>query len=356
MKKYKIPSLILLWTFAFNFTFAETSTLETEKANLQIKIENNLNEITRLQQENRKLKLQLIEVLKRISWSWFYLIDTNNDVLKTSSTANSNTWIIITQSWSIQKASENEKYNKLIEKINSSSWQIFQDNSLSPNSSIWLFEFIEPSNFFISIDDGNNPEWVTAFKKKILYSYDNDLNLKIEWIFELDYNSQYYITKFWKNPFAKTVRIRVKNPTYKWKLLDEDVSNTTSTSSKTTTNSTSTSSTSQGIQTSWATTSSSVTLDSIKTAYKNNKILDALKLSNEYIINNPDNIDVLKIRYRSYYMLWKYNEALVEIQKIEKLVWTDNLEKIVACDAKTTAKLAKNTELNTKYAQICASK
>jgi hypothetical protein len=58
----------------------------------------------------------------------------------------------------------------------------------------------------------------------------------------------------------------------------------------------------------------------VKTAYNKNKILDALKLSTEYIKADPNNIEVTKIRYRSFYILGKYSESLAEVQKIESLI------------------------------------
>ncbi|HBA44641.1 TPA: hypothetical protein DEG21_03930 [Patescibacteria group bacterium] len=57
----------------------------------------------------------------------------------------------------------------------------------------------------------------------------------------------------------------------------------------------------------------------VKNAYVNNKILDMLKLSNEYIKTDSNNIDVLRMRYRGFHMLGKYGDALIEIQKIQEI-------------------------------------
>lgn len=226
------------------------------------------------------------------------------------------------------------------------SQDIFAWYGMWTGSSIWLFEFIEPSSFFISIDDWKNPKWVTAFKKKILYTYDKNYNLNVSWTFNLDYATQYYITKSGKNPFAKATRIRIKNPIYNGKLLD---TNTTSwTWATTSTTNSSTSSTATTVPT-------NVTAEDVATAYSNNKILDAIKLSNEYIKKDPNNAAVLKIRYRSYAIVGKYTDALVEVQKYIQVKWS-GVEKWVYCEAKNIAKLGKNTNATTKYTPLCAGK
>lgn len=342
MKLQKIISIFLIFIFLpISSVFAETVTASSSNeiiTALQNAIKKYDDMIKTLQDENAKL-LKLLEDAKKGAAPVTANIESTAPVVNKTPI----------------KASEVDKYNIIIEKINSLQNLIISDNNLAGGSTIWLFEFIEPSSFFISIDDNNNPAWITAFKKKILYSYDKDYNFNITWIFDLDYNTEYYITKYWKNPFAKAIRIKVKNPYYKGKLLEDTVwspvSTNTSTNSTKTTTSIATPVTSAPV-----TSNSNVTIDQIKKAYANNKILDALKLSNEYILKDPNNIDILKIRYRSYSMLWKHSEALAEIQKIESILTTDKMEKIVVCDAKTLSKILKNAELNKKYTDLCASK
>ncbi len=312
-------------------------------SSLQAIIKKHEETIKKLQDENQGLKAELDKLSPKKSTG------TLNIESSQSSEVTSTT---------IKKVSSVEKYNILVNKINSISASIFTENSLPNYSAIWLFEFIEPSNFFISIDDFANPDWVTAFKRKILYSYDGNYNLKVEWIFELDYKTQYYITKSWKNPFAKAKRIRIKNPIYKWKLLDdswEQISSSNSTTIKTSTWST-TPNTSTKTTTTTSTPQANVTIDSIKSAYNKNNILEALKLSNTYILTDPNNLEVLKIRYRSFYMLGKYADALNEIIKIEGLITAEKMDKLIACDAKIISKLAKDSTANSKYTTLCNSK
>lgn len=201
---------------------------------------------------------------------------------------------------------KSEVYTKIVNKINASLPTILTENNLSASGAVGLFEFIEPNAFFISIDDGKNPAGVTAFKTKIAFTYDANLNLTKVGIFDLDYTVQRYKTIFGTNPYTKSTRIRVQNPLYKGKLF-EVVPTITSTSSPTTTPTTSIPATTDA------------TFAQIKAAYDKNKLLDVIKLSEGYMIKNPNDIEVLKLRYRSYYIIGKYDESLVEVKKIETL-------------------------------------
>ncbi|EKD65941.1 MAG: hypothetical protein ACD_49C00074G0018 [uncultured bacterium (gcode 4)] len=314
----------------------ELDDIKSSFTNVQTLIQKYEANLKALQTENETLKKTISELETRIN----SLSNPHPNTLPKGE------GVISTQTWTTQKASSVEKYNQIIDKINNDSGNIFSNNNLSTNSTIWLFEFIEPDAFFISIDDGLNPTGVTAFKTKILYNYDKNLVLKVSWIFSLDYKSWYYITKFGKNPYAKSIRIRVKNPNYKWKLLqDSQVTNSSSTTTTTQVQP------AQPTVTA-TTTTQTVTFEMVKNAYVNNKILDMLKLSNEYIKTDSNNIDVLRMRYRGFHMLGKYGDALIEIQKIQEIQWP-NMNKVVACDGSIIAKLAKNNDLSKTYQDIC---
>ncbi|MDD2909012.1 MAG: hypothetical protein PHZ26_04625 [Candidatus Gracilibacteria bacterium] len=357
MKIQKIIALALLSCYPFSITLAETAVPVTQETiiNLQNIIKGFSDTIKKLQDENTKLQNQIAELNSKLGIPTVIIPKTTvvTGIISNSGNIINSGALTVSGVTNITKASNVEKYNIIVDKINSTSAKIFEGNSLPAYSSIGLFEFIEPSNFFISIDDEANPTGITAFKKKILYSYDKDFNLTVVGIFDLDYKSQYYITKFGKNPFARTVRIRVKNPIYKGKLLEIDNSTPKTTSTSTATTSNTVNQTPVATPTS-SVNLSSVTLESVKTAYSKNKILDALKLSTEYIKTDPNNIDVAKIRYRSFYILGKYDDSLAEIQKIETNLG-NNVEKTILCDAKIISKLAKKTDLQQKYTTLCAN-
>lgn len=159
-------------------------------------------------------------------------------------------------------------------------------------------------------------------------------------LFDLDYATGKYITLYGSNPYVKSVRIRMQNPLYKGRLFDV----------VTTTTSTGTSNTTQTV-----TPQKEVTLADIKAVYAKNKLLDAIKLSDSYIAKNPNDLDVLRIRYRSYYMIGKYDESLSEVKKIEALE-TTGLEKGIACDAAVIGKIAKKKDVSDYYGAICKKK
>lgn len=238
-------------------------------------------------------------------------------------------------------------YNAVIKQTNASLSTILSENNLPGYTAIGLFEFMEPNAFFISLDDGNNPTGVTAFKTKILYTFNNNLTFTKIGMFDLDYTSQRYRTLFGSNPYVTAARTRIQNPNYKGKLFETPAptNNPVSTPAKTTTSTTE--STTVG--------GSDVTLAQIKTAYDKTKLLDALKLSDIYIIKNPNDLEVLRIRYRSYYIIGKYENSLAEIKKIEALQGTA-FERTIACDAAVIGKIAKKTDVSTYYSTICKKK
>ncbi len=69
----------------------------------------------------------------------------------------------------------NAQQDALIASTNARLPEILKEYGLAADTQLGLFEFVDGANaFFISLDDGKNPEGVTAFKKKVLYSYDRD--------------------------------------------------------------------------------------------------------------------------------------------------------------------------------------
>lgn len=236
---------------------------------------------------------------------------------------------------------KSDLYNAVVKRANDQLKNIQIENNLSTDSVIGLFEFIEPNAVFISLDDGNNPADVSAFKTKVLYTFDNNLNFTRIGLFDLNYASQKYRTLFGSNPYTKALRVRVENPGYKGQLLNK--TGTTNTGTVVKPSSVVTESTTEA------------TLAQIKAAYDKNKLLDALKLSDSYIAKNPNDVEALRIRYRSYYMIGKYESSLAEIKKLET-VQGSAFEKTVACDAAVIGKIAKKTDVSNYYSAICKKK
>lgn len=64
---------------------------------------------------------------------------------------------------------------------------------------------------------------------------------------------------------------------------------------------------------------STVTLSEVEKAYSEKRYLSVISLSNSYLTANVATYDLLRIRYRTYFIIGKYSESLAEIAKIEAL-------------------------------------
>lgn len=252
-------------------------------------------------------------------------------------------------------STKSDMYKKLIEKSMRHLPSLIQEYGLSADSSIGLFEFVEPNGFFISVDDGKNPVGVTAFKMKFLFHYDTDLNLSKSGVFDLDYGVSRYVTVFGSNPYSKASRIVLRSPAYSGNLFSI-VATSTGTTSSGTTNSVVT----QPAKSPASTVAqqlvdpSTVTYVQIKAAYDKNKPQEAIRLSDLFLQANSPTKDILNVRYRSYFILQKYQLALDEIAKLETIVGT--LDSRSACDASSVARIAKKQDLVDKYSKICVRK
>lgn len=215
------------------------------------------------------------------------------------------------------KTEAEKKFDIIVSNIVSSFPDILKKNGITATGSIGLFEFVEPKYFFVSMDDGKNPAGVTAFKTKILFEYDANLNLKLVGLFDLDYASSKYVTVKGSNPLAGVTRIRVKNPSYNGKLLEEIVAPVAPTTPSAG-NSGSTSTT-PAPTTGAGTVTTAVTLSNIRKAYDKNKLGDVVQLGTAYLQSNPNNIEVLTMRARSQYIFSKFDEALNDIEAIYKI-------------------------------------
>lgn len=199
----------------------------------------------------------------------------------------------------------------VIAKITSDFPRVLKDHDLPTDTQMGVFEFVNGTGaVFVSLDDEKNPEGVTAFKNKILYRYDASGKIAVMGVFDLDYASQKYRTLSGSNPFGGSVRTKVKNPSYKGKLLDLP------------TTSTSVSSVVPTITPSAPVTISiptNVSAKEVRSAYDKNKLKDAVSLANVYLKKIPNDTEILTIRYRSLYILGKYADSLKDVQTIESL-------------------------------------
>lgn len=98
---------------------------------------------------------------------------------------------------------------------------------------------------------------------------------------------------------------------------------------------------------------STVLYTDIDTAYTAKRYLSVISLSNSWLTSNAPTLDVLRIRYRTYFIIGKYTEALAEIEKIRGI---GQLSQAVACEGYVIATYAKDTPLTDSYKAICNKK
>lgn len=242
----------------------------------------------------------------------------------------------------------NAKYDTIITKVNKEFPFILSANNFSASGSLGLFEFIEPNAFFLSIDDGKNPAGVTAFKNKILYQYTTTgaLVFTTVGVFDLDYTSQKYVTKYGKNPYAGATRIRIKNPNYKGKLLDEATPTTVTSGSSTSTTTSTTSSVSSV---------TNPTIKDIQAYYDKNKFANVISLANTYLAKNPTDADALRMRALSLYFTSNPAEGLKDMNTLYAAQGS-SLSCTNARDGWTIAKAASDATASTKFMNYYNSK
>ncbi len=120
------------------------------------------------------------------------------------------------------------------------------------------------------------------------------------------------------NPFSKATRVRVRNPAYTGKLLEEIA--TTSGGTLTSTVGSATMVKPVNTNGTGATIApSNATIEEVRKAYDKNKLADAVTLSTAYLTKNPADTEVLTIRARSQYIFGRFDEALTDITSIFKI-------------------------------------
>lgn len=269
--------------------------------------------VTRLQDEINRLRLENEGLKTKLG------LTNSTGSAATTSTGTAASGLSASTATPAAKTETEKRYDIIVSNIVAGLPELLKKNNISATGSIGVFEFIEPKNFFISIDDGKNPAGVTAFKTKVLFEYDANLNLKVIGVFNLDYATSRYITARGNNPFAGVARVRVKNPSYVGKLLDEPAAQPVVSTISNLTGAGTTAPATGGSAAVTTDTSTPATLEEIRKAYEKNKLGDVVRMSSQYLQTNPGNIEVLTMRARSQYIFSKFNEALSDINAIYKI-------------------------------------
>lgn len=179
------------------------------------------------------------------------------------------------------------------------------------------------------------------FDAKILYQFDKTtFARKLIGFFEYNKISGYYITKTGKNIFPGVKRTFILD-TRAWNSTGSIVITSPSVSTAT------------GTIVTGTKTGTIVTISEIESAYAAKRFLSVISLSNTWLASNAPSLDVLRIRYRTYFIIAKYSEALKEIEKIRSI---GQLSSAVACEWYVIATYAKDTTLADSYKATCNKK
>lgn len=223
---------------------------------------------------------------------------------------------------------------------------------LPENAQIGGYEFVQTGSndhVFVDIIFGTGTNGI--YDAKILYQFEkSEYKRKLIGFFEYSQATTRYTTRSGSNPFAGVPRTFIRDPFF-WGALTVPSTATASTPS---------SSVSIPINTPVSTptennqgntaSATPVAYADIEKAYAEKRYLSAISLSNTYLATNSPTYELLRIRYRTYFIIGKYNESLAEIAKIQSL---GKLDKQTACDAQVIATYSKDTTLVSKYTALC---
>lgn len=305
--------------------------------------------IKALETENNILRNEMMKAGIKIPLSAYSgaVISVITPTTSTSSggTTVSSSWTVASITWStISNDALSQittqyslRYAEFIKKIHADWSGIRWAYKMPATASIGGYEFVKKgtdNNVFVDIIySGATASGV--YDAKILYEYHTGTyQRKLVGFFEFNKASGYYITRTGKNTFAWVARTFIADP-----LVTGTVTVPVTATSTTA---------------SWQITSTSTaavpTISDIEKAYGDKRYLTTISLSNAYLQANSATLDILRIRYRTFFIIGKYSESLTEIAKIEAL---GKLDKAVACDAQVIATYSKSQTLVDQYTKVC---
>jgi hypothetical protein len=265
----------------------------------------------------------------------------------------SNTGSALTSSGKIalaQIALTNPTYAGFIERIHNE-WAAIRSAYALPSSAVIAgYEFVQSGaldHVFVDINSSSSYSG-QLFEWKILYQFNSSYQRKLVWYFELNATLQKYVTKKWANPFAWVPRTFVRDP-FLYGAPPSSLVNPPVVSTGSTTTSTGWTSPTTVIP---PTSTTPTNMTEIQKAYNEKRYLSVISLSNTYLLTNSPTADLLRMRYRTFFIIGKYTDSLGEIQKIQTLQG-GTLERTIACDAQVIATYSKDQKLIDSYTKIC---
>lgn len=342
MKKYIILSLIALvplTTGAASLTSSEADSMVSE---MKAILDQYAARIKSLELENAVLRDAVSKAGIQIPLSAYsgVVISGNSTTTIPSTTTGATSTASTPSTTSIDTTAIEKQYSAryagFIQRIHTEWSGIQWAYKLPATSYIGGYEFVKQGDdnhaYVDIVFDAANA--TNAYDAKILYEYNTSTyQRKLVGFFELDRATGYYATRSGNNLFPGVERTFIRDP-----IAASAVVPSTATTGTTTT-STVTTSPSANIP----------TLADIDKAYADKRYLSVISLSNTYLTANQATYDLLRIRYRTYFIIGKYSESLAEIAKIEALGQLAS----VACDAQVIATYSKDTALVTKYTNAC---
>lgn len=186
--------------------------------------------------------------------------------------------------------------------------------AMPKNAYIGGYEFVTTGaldHVFVDIIYTGSVSGTGIFDAKILYQFDKmTYARKLIGLFEYNAKTGYYVTKTGKNIFPGVKRTWIADPQVSAGAVTAPTTVVAPTQTP-------------------APTGSTVLFSDIETAYTAKRFLSVISLSNTWLASNTPTLEVLRIRYRTYFIIAKYPEALKEIEKIRSL---GQLTSAVACE------------------------
>jgi hypothetical protein len=212
--------------------------------------------------------------------------------------------------------------------------------SLPKDARIAGYEFVQSGaldHVFVDIVVGTGTTGI--YDMKMLYQFERtEYKRKLIGLFIYDTATARYIAKSGANPFGGVARVFVRDP-YFVGIVSLPATVTSASGTTTVISSSGT-----------VMTLGNVSMAEISQAYTEKRYLTTISLSNTYLTTNKPTVELLSIRYRTYFIIGKYNESLTEIAKIESL---GTLDRQTACNAQVIATYSRNQALVDKYAKVC---
>ena len=201
------------------------------------------------------------------------------------------------------------------------------------------FEFVKNdagNHVFADIISGTGTV-AGAYNYKLLYEVNTtNFSRKLIGLFEFSDAQKAYITRRGNNPFSALEREFVLNPygAYFVAPTAQQTPPVATTNTGTTSTQPSVSATPQDV------------LKQLSNAYQAAQYTQVLTISDAYLANNAPTLEVLRYRYRVYFINKQYTQALAEIKKIQDLNVATSM---IYCDAYVIALYAGNQTLANQY-------